>query len=58
MVSIPVSETSVSNSEQPNIAIIGVAAFLHVSKPKNKIKENENKDKGKWNETQVHHSQF
>ena len=32
MVSIPVSETSVSNSEQPNIAIIGVAAFLHVSK--------------------------
>ena len=32
MVSIPASETSVSNSEQPNIAIIGAAAFLHVSK--------------------------
>jgi len=31
-VSIPVSETSVSNSEQPNIAIIGTAAFLHTSK--------------------------
>jgi len=26
------SETSVSNSEQPNIAIIGAAAFLYVSK--------------------------
>ena len=32
MVSIPVSETSVSNSEWPNIAIISAAAFLHVSK--------------------------
>ena len=32
MVSIPISETSVSNSEQPNIAIIGATAFLHVSK--------------------------
>jgi len=32
MVSIPASETSVSNSRQPNIAIIGAAAFLHVSK--------------------------
>jgi len=31
-VSIPVSETSVSNSEQPNIAIIGAAAFLRASK--------------------------
>ena len=31
-VSIPASETSVSNSEQPNIAIIGAAAFLHASK--------------------------
>ena len=31
-VSIPVSETSMSNSEQPNIAIIGAAAFLHTSK--------------------------
>ena len=32
VVSIPVSKTSVSNSEQPNIAIIGAAAFLHASK--------------------------
>jgi len=32
MVSIPVSETSMSISEQPNIAIIGAAAFLHTSK--------------------------
>ena len=32
MVSIPASETSVSNSEQPNIVIIGAAAFLHASK--------------------------
>ena len=32
MVSISASETSVSNSRQPNIAIIGVAAFLHASK--------------------------
>jgi len=32
MVSISASEISVSNSEQPNIAIIGAAAFLHVSK--------------------------
>ena len=32
IVSIPASETSMSNSEQPNIAIIGVAAFLHASK--------------------------
>ena len=31
-VSIPASETSVSNSERPNIAIIGAAAFLHASK--------------------------
>ena len=31
-VSIPASETSVSNSGQPNIAIIGAAAFLHASK--------------------------
>ena len=31
-VSIPVSETSVSNSERPNIAIIGAAAFLCASK--------------------------
>jgi len=29
---IPTSKTSVSNSEQPNIAIIGAAAFLHASK--------------------------
>ena len=29
---IPTSETSVSNSKQPNIVIIGVAAFLHASK--------------------------
>ena len=32
VVSIPASETSVSNSGRPNIAIIGVAAFLHASK--------------------------
>ena len=32
MVSIPTSETSMSNSEWPNIAIIGAAAFLHTSK--------------------------
>ena len=32
MVSIPASETSVSNSEQSNIAIIGAAAFLYASK--------------------------
>jgi len=32
VVSIPASETSVSNSEQPNIAIIGAATFLHPSK--------------------------
>jgi len=31
-VSIPASETSVSNSGQPNIAIIGAAAFLRASK--------------------------
>ena len=31
-VSIPASETSVSNSEQPNITIIGAAAFLRASK--------------------------
>jgi len=31
-VSIPASETSVSNSKQPNIAIIGAAAFLYASK--------------------------
>ena len=31
-VSIPASKTSVSNSRQPNIAIIGAAAFLHASK--------------------------
>jgi len=31
-VSIPASETSVSNSKRPNITIIGAAAFLHVSK--------------------------
>jgi len=31
-VSIPASETSVSNSEQPNITILGAAAFLHTSK--------------------------
>ena len=31
-VSIPASETSVSNSERPNIAITGTVAFLHVSK--------------------------
>ena len=32
VVSIPVSETSMSNSKQPNIAIIGAAAFLYTSK--------------------------
>jgi len=32
VVSILASETSVSNSEQPNIAIIDATAFLHVSK--------------------------
>ena len=32
MVSIPVSKTSISNSGQSNIAIIGTAAFLYVSK--------------------------
>jgi len=32
MVSIPVSETSMSNSEQSNITIISIAAFLHTSK--------------------------
>jgi len=32
MVSIPTFETSISNSEQPNIAIIGAAAFLHALK--------------------------
>jgi len=31
-VSIPASETSVSNSGRPNITIIGAAAFLHASK--------------------------
>ena len=31
-VSIPVFETSVSDSRQPNIAIIGAAVFLHASK--------------------------
>jgi len=31
-VSIPASETSVSNSEQSNIAIISAVAFLHTSK--------------------------
>ena len=31
-VSIPASETSVSNSERPNITIIGAVAFLHASK--------------------------
>jgi len=30
--SIPISETSMSNSEQPNITIIGTVAFLHASK--------------------------
>ena len=29
---MPASEISVSNSKQPNIAIIGAAAFLHASK--------------------------
>ena len=32
MVSIPASETSVSNSKRPNIAIIGATVFLHASK--------------------------
>ena len=32
MVSIPVSETSISNSKWPNITIIGAAVFLHISK--------------------------
>jgi len=32
IVSIPASETFVSNSERPNITIIGAAAFLHASK--------------------------
>ena len=32
MVSIPASETSISNSEWSNITIISAAAFLHVSK--------------------------
>jgi len=32
VVSIPASETSVSNSKQPNITIIGTVAFLHTSK--------------------------
>ena len=32
MVFIPASETFVSNSRQPNIAIIGATAFLHTSK--------------------------
>ena len=32
VVSMPASETSVSNSEQPNIAIIGAVVFLHASK--------------------------
>jgi len=32
VVSTPVSETSVSNSERPNIAIISAAAFLRTSK--------------------------
>ena len=32
VVSISASETSMSNSERPNIAIIGAAAFLHISK--------------------------
>ena len=31
-VSMPASETSVSNSKRPNIAIIGAAVFLHASK--------------------------
>ena len=31
-VSIPASKTSMSNSGQPNITIIGAAAFLHASK--------------------------
>ena len=32
VVSIPISKTSMSNSKQPNITIIGAAAFLHASK--------------------------
>jgi len=32
MVSISAAETSISNSEQPNITIISAAAFLHTSK--------------------------
>ena len=32
VVSIPTSETSMFNSRQPNITIISVVAFLHVSK--------------------------
>ena len=32
MVSIPVSETSISNSKRPNITIISATAFLHTSK--------------------------
>jgi len=32
VVSMPASETSMSNSEQSNIAIIGAVAFLHASK--------------------------
>jgi len=32
VVSIPISETSVSNFKQPDITIIGAAAFLHISK--------------------------
>jgi len=32
VVSMPASEIFMSNSEQPNIAIIGAAAFLHISK--------------------------
>ena len=32
IVSILASETSVSNSKQPNITIIGATAFLHISK--------------------------
>ena len=32
VVSILISETSVSNSKRPNIAIIGTAVFLHTSK--------------------------
>ena len=32
VVSIPASKTFMSNSEQPNIAIIGAVVFLHTSK--------------------------